>query len=278
MNKNVCKMVGIVILGSMLFAPLAYGEEKGDYIGLVNGIKITAPIYENIDHAHMLPIREVGERLGYSVKYNGTDRTVTVSDGTITSKVYIGQDRYLIDNDMIYELQAPAELTNNKVYVPSLFFSKIFGVTMINEANGIINISLDKSLSGIIKNIGSETMTITAADGVDYIFDIGGADKKSCYNLAVGEWVTVFFSGEASGRATILRQEAPVSRQITGVIKDAAMSTITITSDGEDYSLGTAEADKSGCNGLVIGTEVTIVYTGDLEKPESVKVLSMYQR
>ena len=111
--------------------------EKGDYTAQVNGTWVQQKIYENKDHAHMFPVREVGELLGYEVVWNRSARTVTVLDGDVSVSFAIGQDAYISDGETI-SLRAVPELKDGVSYVPSLFFSKFFPVEMENLEHEVI--------------------------------------------------------------------------------------------------------------------------------------------
>lgn len=52
---------------------------------------------ENIDHAHMYPVREMSEILGYTVEWNDEEKSCLVSSETVPSvKFYIGEDKYVL--------------------------------------------------------------------------------------------------------------------------------------------------------------------------------------
>ena len=175
MNRKISGIVSTILASAMLIIAPAYGAEeisetviypeKLNYTAIVNGVKVNNPIYENGEHIYLLPVREVAELLGYTVKYYGKEQVVIVNDDNTSGKIFIGEDQYLIDDDMIYELQAASELKDGKVYVPSLFFSKIFGVTLAEEANNVIRISQTKKIAGTITAATRNTLTLLALDG-----------------------------------------------------------------------------------------------------------------
>ena len=136
------KMAAFILAGIMAAATgaTAFGAdvvEKGDYTAQVNGVAVKQAIYENKDHAHMFPVREVGELLGYTVVWNRSARTVSVSDGDVSVSFAIGQDAYVSDGETV-SLQAVPELKEGVSYVPSLFFSRFFPVEMENLENEVI--------------------------------------------------------------------------------------------------------------------------------------------
>ena len=61
---------------------------------------------------------------------------------------------------------------------------------------------------------------------------------------------------------------------VEGVIVDAAMNSIVIrTEDGRELSFGTEDADKAGCNGLLIDSQVRIYYTGSIDGTDTSKAV-----
>ncbi len=65
--------------------------------------------------------------------------------------------------------------------------------------------------------------------------------------------------------------DAPAS--ITGIIQDATMNTITIkTAEDVELNFMTEDADKTKCNGLIIGSSVDIFYTGQIDGTDTSNV------
>lgn len=292
MNRKISGIVSTILASAMLIIAPAYGAEeisetviypeKLNYTAIVNGVKVNNPIYENGEHIYLLPVREVAELLGYTVKYYGKEQVVIVNDDNTSGKIFIGEDQYLIDDDMIYELQAASELKDGKVYVPSLFFSKIFGVTLAEEANNVIRISQTKKIAGTITAATRNTLTLLALDGKEYCFDTAKADKREANGLIIGTYAALSYTGNLnvpeSLKATAIKQEKKTVKTVTGTVKEIAENSIKITVNDKDYSLGTMEADKSDCQELFIGSSVTLTYTGELAKPTQVKILTMTQK
>ncbi len=53
---------------------------------------------------------------------------------------------------------------------------------------------------------------------------------------------------------------------VSGTINDATMNTVTVaTADGAAVTFGTADADRTECNGLTVGSPITVEYTGAIE-------------
>lgn len=139
---NVLALAGIALMSVSHVAFAAPIVEKPDYKAEVNGTALENQIYENIDHAHMLPVREMSEILGYTVEWNAEENSCLVGSEDVPSvKFYIGEDKYIYGADAVGELGAVPELKDGLSYVPSTFFSRFFSLDMTNEADGTVNIT-----------------------------------------------------------------------------------------------------------------------------------------
>jgi len=109
----------------------------------VNGTPKTldAPPFVTANGRTMVPIRFITEVMGAVVDYNSTTRKVTVKlDPTIviltldsTTAVVDGQNK---------TLDAPAQIRQNRTFVPIRFISEAFGLTVdYNSATKTITIS-----------------------------------------------------------------------------------------------------------------------------------------
>lgn len=94
----------IVVEGNIIEAPAAYADDSGTV---------------------MVPIRAIGEALGYEVVWLSESRGVTL-DGKYT--FYIGQDGYSIGKAAPMALGTAPELVNSLSYVPIKFFTEIMGM------------------------------------------------------------------------------------------------------------------------------------------------------
>ena len=74
-----CVLAGVLTLGC---GATAFGEEKTSAVMKVKDTVVEQPLYENKDHAQMVPVREVSSLLGYTVTWDAKTRSVVVSDGT----------------------------------------------------------------------------------------------------------------------------------------------------------------------------------------------------
>ena len=73
----------------------------------------------------MVPLRYIAEKLGAEVGYNDATREVSITLGKDVFKVVIGEKSYTL-NDKKFELDAPAEIVENRTFVPIRVISEAF--------------------------------------------------------------------------------------------------------------------------------------------------------
>lgn len=103
-----------------------------------NEIKLVNPIYTGEDGIKMLPLREIGEALGYKVEWDGGEKAIDLTKGPQWTRVTIGQDKYNFAK-MLITLGKPADLKDSKTYVPFNFLDQVLKME-IRVFNGILSI------------------------------------------------------------------------------------------------------------------------------------------
>lgn len=106
---------------------------NGEKLGLKN------EIYLSENGVLMLPIREIGEKLGFIVNWDGSNRLVSLEKMPITAGIYVDTNKNFFSKALI-NLEERSEIVNKRTYVPESFFSEVLiGHTTIDE-KGILNI------------------------------------------------------------------------------------------------------------------------------------------
>ncbi len=197
MKKYMAGSCAVLLCCSMGVTAWASDQEKGDYHATVNGMPLTQPIYDNKDHAHMYPVRELGELLGYEVIWDKTARNATVTVGDISAVMTPNADTYTVNGEAV-EMGAAAELQDGVLYAPSRIFTLYFPVAMQNVANeGVVITGLDaegvETVTGTVKDAGNQTLVLTLADGTERSFSKEHADVNLAEGLLLGSEATVYF-------------------------------------------------------------------------------------
>jgi len=87
----------------------------------------------------MVPLRYIAEKLGATVGFDDVKREVSITLDEKVFKVVIGDSKYTV-NDKEYELDAPAEIVENRTFVPLRVISEAFSkdVTWIESGRYVI--------------------------------------------------------------------------------------------------------------------------------------------
>ena len=166
--------------------------------------------------------------------------------------------------------------------------------TAVNETSPAASIEAPgstaefKILTGTVTEVADnmESMTVTVGDA-EAVFQLNNVMVETSYSLEPDVKVSIIYKGEISGadtaNATIIlvldAQENMEVKEVTGSVKDQAMSTFTIdTGSGNEMGfikdnyeglesgvLGTATDDSNGSGAVVKVTYVTVTYDAGSE-------------
>ena len=109
--------------------PAANTAPQSDEISvLLNGEKLSfsdqTPII--IEGRTLVPLRAIFEAMNATVDWNADTRTVTSTRGGITIKLTIG-DNKIFKNELVTELDVPAQIINDRTMVPARAVAEAFG-------------------------------------------------------------------------------------------------------------------------------------------------------
>lgn len=102
----------------------------------VNGEEIEAEIIDK-DSAYMLPVRDICEKAGLEVKWDGELRAITVGTVQMGVTFNLGENSYTKARMMPMTLSSEPVLVNDRTYVPVDFFTELLGATATTEAGTI---------------------------------------------------------------------------------------------------------------------------------------------
>ncbi len=93
---------------------------------IVNNQKINClPAYTNDNGIVMVPVSKIVQALGYSVKWDGKTKSVTIGKGIVCT---IGDDNYIYYKMAPIKLETAPELIKGTTYVPINFFSDVLNI------------------------------------------------------------------------------------------------------------------------------------------------------
>lgn len=212
-------LAGVLTLGC---GTTAFGEEKTSAVMKVKDAVVEQPLYENKDHAQMVPVREVSSLLGYTVTWDAKTRSVAVSDGTTSLSFAPGKDAYTIGG-VTEQIGAAPELKDGVLYAPSRIFSLYFPVALQYDGAGQIvatDLKADgvEQVTGTIVDATMYNLVLRQEDGMLRIFTKENADVNLSDGLLIDSLVTVYYSSANPKAAIKLVQSTngqPVSSTVT---------------------------------------------------------------
>ena len=143
-----------------------------------------------------MPVREVGDILGYTVAWDKTTRSVTLSDGTTTVGFASGKDTYLVEGETKSIGCAP-ELLEGVQYVPADLFSAFFPVAMQTKAGQLVFTDLTaegvEQITGTVVEAAQYNLVMRLEDGTLRIFTKDQADMTRAGSLEPGSLVAVYY-------------------------------------------------------------------------------------
>jgi hypothetical protein len=137
MNMKNLKIAVALTIALMLFlgaAPVSNTDDKDIIVDqstftsgeiIVNGVEISAPRPSVTDGVIMLPLRAIGEELGFDVLWQGAERRVSLGESNV---LWIGKPLFSSDGGITArEFGPPPEIIEGRTFVPISFFN--FGLT-----------------------------------------------------------------------------------------------------------------------------------------------------
>jgi len=113
--------------------------ELGSVIIKNNIIKLDGPAYIKGGRT-IIPVRAITEGLGATVVWNPETKSVTISKDGIEIDLTMGSSTVLV-NGVEQQIDAKAEITNSRTYVPLRFIAETFGlITNWDGENNVIDI------------------------------------------------------------------------------------------------------------------------------------------
>ena len=107
---------------------------------IVNGkkIRLDKDMYINKNGTLMMPVATVSKSLGYTIKWNSRNKTVTL-DGKNTSSFIIGQDKYECSKSSTY-LAEKSVIIDGTTFVPVDYFEKVLKLNVSINVDGTLTI------------------------------------------------------------------------------------------------------------------------------------------
>ena len=176
-------LAGVLTLGC---GTTAFGAEKISGTMMVQDTEVTQPLYADEWGTKLVPVREVGDILGYTVAWDKQTRSVTLS----------GKDAYLVGGETKSIGGAP-ELMDGVQYVPADLFSAFFPVAMQTKAGQLVFTDLTaggvEQVTGTVVEAAQYNLVLRLEDGTLRIFTKDQADMTRAGSLEPDSLVEVYY-------------------------------------------------------------------------------------
>ena len=151
------KAICTCLLGSLFCVPLpAFAQESLPSITLQQQT-LEHPAYLHQESIY-LPVRLIGDSLGYTVKWSKETNSVTLYNEQNYYALYIGKDYYL-NNKKSVRLNQASIMYQDNLYAPSAFFTDIMDIPLNTDSSGNIQI-----FTSITNALTDNATTLEAGD------------------------------------------------------------------------------------------------------------------
>lgn len=103
-------------------------------------VELEDSLYENEDGVVMVPLRQIGEKLGYEVEWDHETSSASLTKSLEWTRVTIGKDQYNFAK-MLIKLGTAPELKGEKTYVPMTFLEEVLKTNLEFTQDGLLQIN-----------------------------------------------------------------------------------------------------------------------------------------
>lgn len=108
---------------------------------IIDGEEIELNMHYNNEGTLMIPAREVLEKLGYEIKWDGRENPIEIMKGAQWTSVKLGENSYTFARMSPFKLDAAPVLgEDSKTYLPVSFLEKVLRLEEIKVENGRLSI------------------------------------------------------------------------------------------------------------------------------------------
>lgn len=222
-------LTGIFTLGC---GTTAFAAEKISGAALVQDTAVTQPLYADEWGTKLVPVREVGNILGYTVAWDKETRSVTLSDGMTKVGFASGKDAYLVEGET-KSIGGVPELMDGVQYVPADLFAAFFPVAMQTKAGQLILTDLTaedvEQVKGTVVEAAQYNLVLRLEDGTLRIFAKNQADMTRAGSLEKDSPVAVYYKTSDPKTALKIVAVLPETVNVPAVDASAAETPVDTT-------------------------------------------------
>jgi hypothetical protein len=173
-------VIAVLMLGTTCFAQDINVSINGNVVNFTG----QKPVIVN--GRTLIPLRGVFDSMGYTIGWNGNTKTVTLTKGSDTIVVNIGESRYYL-NDKAFDTDVPAEIINGSAMLPLRAIGDATGSEILwdNETKLATIIDVDTAVT----KMPQAEVNSASADDVAYITGYSSIIEE--YNTSVNALLSV---------------------------------------------------------------------------------------
>ena len=237
---------------------------------IVNGAMLDGVKAEDVSDITMIPLRYVAEALGYTVNWNGEDRSVELIRGAQYILITLDKDAYAFSRRAPQELGAAPTLVGDSTYVPLAFIDQIIGgyyyinedgtykivqpaVATITEISEDGTITVDDALIGeVVLNVNDDTWVTKLPNRRAYRID--DLTVGMTIGIEYSDWMTLSYPPQNTPIRINIASEIPTEEETAPAL---TFSGVITAIDGELVTIGNPETDADAKT-LVVSDETVI--------------------
>jgi hypothetical protein len=209
-----------------------------------------------VDGRTLIPLRGVFDNMGYAIDWNGNTKTVTLTKGSDTIVITIGENQYYHNNQAV-SLDVPAQIINGSTMLPLRAIGDATGAEILWDADTKLATIVDSTLADT--SAPQATVIATSQQEADYITSYTEIMKE--YNESVSSLLSVV--SELSSVSN------PSAELVNSMIAGAKATNSAATSAKQKVSALSCPAKYQALNNATIEyMQATISFTDVLSKAD----------
>lgn len=176
------KLLGIIMIIGILMTTIANAND-GISIIVDGNVVETDTSAQIIEGRTMVPLRAIFEALGADVEWNGEEKSIKAQKDNISISMKIDSNIFVVDGDMIFELDVPMQIINSRTMVPARAVAESFDCEVEwDSLSKTVIITTIKDIE-ITTETTTETTTITTSEA-------------TTETITEEEWIKYFMSND----------------------------------------------------------------------------------
>lgn len=161
---------------------------NGTFVGFPNQKPVV------VEGRTLIPLRGVFDNMGYSIGWNGSTKTVTLTKGSDTIVINIGENKYYL-NGSAHTIDVPAQIINGSTMLPLRAIADATGAEVLWDAKTKIATIIDSETAPKAAQYGK--VNVSSQQEADYIS--GYTKLMNEYNKAAMSFINLINKVNSEG-------------------------------------------------------------------------------